>query len=672
MSDRDEHESIIFRRKIVKKYLVTVLLTAMAFMAGCSVQNEAASSSPDQTAVSAADDPLLFITNCRWSDFDLAKKSIVRLTNGCYVYQDDMIISAADVAEIMGETARKVSERKNGNYHPDSLKTANKRSLKFHFSGDFGINRSDGSVIDSDTMKEFCRNAMQKWMKAANIVFIETFIEGYKIEAQDFMMIPWSPGTPGSCILDQITIYREPLKSTNYTTNYIESIFLHELGHLLGLWHEHARWDSPGNPEVNRRWFIQFVKEQDRYFWGIEVNWKTTIYDIPYDIYVGSQETKYNYLRGLGITAYGTIVSGLEDAPFMPVGGYDYGTEFEAYDKDSIMNYNHDSSYRNALSAGDIRTIQYLYGTPVIPFSSVAVSSFDPYNNKFTVHVSNVGLADKVLFPTWTDYNGQDELVWHEGIYDAFNKLWYADIYISRHKYETGNYTVHIYGITSGNTTNYMTAQSVNIQKPYNNWMLGSESQDTGLSRSATTNINLISTYSRKGAYNGASYFNGSNSFADCGNAMDNVNNNFTVSFWINGTTAGQPYHLVLLSKGHTACTGWTIQGTSGGDIQFIGGNGSVWMMGARIPRATLLDGSWHNIVVVKSTAGSKIYKDGVLFSNDTTATSDIVNTAGFRFSIGKDTYNPGRNFKGSMDDVMTFNRVLSDQEISELYSFGY
>lgn len=60
----------------------------------------------------------------------------------------------------------------------------------------------------------------------------------------------------------------------------------------------------------------------------------------------------------------------------------------------------------------------------------------------------------RVLFPTWTDKNGQDDIVWMKGTYEtsslaAGGGISEVTIYKSRHNNETGLYNVHIYSADS-------------------------------------------------------------------------------------------------------------------------------------------------------------------------------------------------------------------------------
>lgn len=61
---------------------------------------------------------------------------------------------------------------------------------------------------------------------------------------------------------------------------------------------------------------------------------------------------------------------------------------------------------------------------------------------------------DRVLFPTWTIANGQDDIIWYKGTISGTTAT--CRINASSHNNETGNYTTHIYAYdTSNNSSSY-------------------------------------------------------------------------------------------------------------------------------------------------------------------------------------------------------------------------
>lgn len=193
-----------------------------------------------------------------------------------------------------------------------------------------------------------------------------------------------------------------------------------------------------------------------------------------------------------------------------------------------------------------------------------------------------------------------------------------------------------------------------------------------------------VGTMDRFGNRNSAFYFDGVDDFIDCGTAPAlNMGNDFTVEFWINGTMSGQRDPVALLSKGHgNGFTGWVIQRVSweqNGLLQFGGGVGSGWTYSAMCPLSSLLNyadapfggkGQWHHVVVTKSsTAGSCFYVDGVAQTPESRSTASFANPERYHFVIGRDCQNGGRNFRGVLDDVRVYNRVVSAGEIRRHYN---
>lgn len=61
------------------------------------------------------------------------------------------------------------------------------------------------------------------------------------------------------------------------------------------------------------------------------------------------------------------------------------------------------------------------------------------------------GSGAKVLFPTWSDANGQDDLIWYEGV-RSDNGVWYVNVDGTRHG-TPGSYTTHVYIQSNGQSS---------------------------------------------------------------------------------------------------------------------------------------------------------------------------------------------------------------------------
>lgn len=95
------------------------------------------------------------------------------------------------------------------------------------------------------------------------------------------------------------------------------------------------------------------------------------------------------------------------------------------------------------------------------PTISNIVVRNSPTGYLITCNVSdNIGVT-RVRFPTWTSYNGQDDLVWHEGNINPDGKSAWCQIDNSEHNNETGTYYTDIYAYdSSGNEIPYRTVEA--------------------------------------------------------------------------------------------------------------------------------------------------------------------------------------------------------------------
>ncbi|MFN9596763.1 MAG: LamG-like jellyroll fold domain-containing protein, partial [Bacteroidota bacterium] len=83
---------------------------------------------------------------------------------------------------------------------------------------------------------------------------------------------------------------------------------------------------------------------------------------------------------------------------------------------------------------------------------------------------------------------------------------------------------------------------------------------------------------------------------------------------------------------------------------------------------ANYLDNSWHNCVVTMDASGSKIYIDGVLKSYDANQNGGQIYSGYYRFG-GLCPNDLNNSLIGFYDDIAIWNRALTQQEITSLYS---
>ncbi|MBU1372471.1 MAG: LamG domain-containing protein, partial [Bacteroidetes bacterium] len=85
-------------------------------------------------------------------------------------------------------------------------------------------------------------------------------------------------------------------------------------------------------------------------------------------------------------------------------------------------------------------------------------------------------------------------------------------------------------------------------------------------------------------------------------------------------------------------------------------------------------DGKWHHIAITvarENKNGIMFYLDGVptQLGDPTLQSGNIDNTSPLR--IGKDLYSDSYNFKGILDEIELFNRVLTKEEVQTLFAAG-
>ena len=86
--------------------------------------------------------------------------------------------------------------------------------------------------------------------------------------------------------------------------------------------------------------------------------------------------------------------------------------------------------------------------TPPTPSSSlsigdVSITELSASGYRVTAKINAPSGVSKVLMPTWTNANGQDDLVWHQASVNGDTATFYVPS--SAHKGESGAYTTHIY-----------------------------------------------------------------------------------------------------------------------------------------------------------------------------------------------------------------------------------
>jgi hypothetical protein len=138
-----------------------------------------------------------------------------------------------------------------------------------------------------------------------------------------------------------------------------------------------------------------------------------------------------------------------------------------------------------------------------------------------------------------------------------------------------------------------------------------------------------------------------------------------TISFWINRFTGGIANYR-LIAKGFWAgLKGYLVQLSSAFKVQFFVSPDGTAESGVESNTVLAVD-TWHHIVCVYDGSYLRIYIDGI-FDNDAAYTSDICPTTSNLKICGLWS----GVFKGLLDEIRIYRRVLSADEIRLLYERG-
>ena len=118
------------------------------------------------------------------------------------------------------------------------------------------------------------------------------------------------------------------------------------------------------------------------------------------------------------------------------------------------------------------------------PSGTLTIENNNSETGTFDVVVRDVvspnGLKE-VLVPTWSNQNGQDDLVWHKAIRQS-DGSYRATIKVSDHKNDTGKYNIHVHFIDADNHRRYVTETVTEVQqvKPSGTLTIENNNSETG------------------------------------------------------------------------------------------------------------------------------------------------------------------------------------------------
>lgn len=195
-----------------------------------------------------------------------------------------------------------------------------------------------------------------------------------------------------------------------------------------------------------------------------------------------------------------------------------------------------------------------------------------------------------------------------------------------------------------------------------------------------TTLTDTAMTYgSSYGKFGDGATFNGSSSYINGGDEPTaEITGNMSVNGWFksNQTTGG-----VLVcdwyGDGSAFYYGWQILLTytaGAGYLVFRSGNSTSGEHATVQSDSVVNDDGWHMFTYVKDGGVVKMYIDGVLQADSTSGVTNHVYNANNSFRMGRGNHTNSSQdyyYNGELDDISIWNRVLTQNEITTLYTGG-
>jgi concanavalin A-like lectin/glucanase superfamily protein/uncharacterized protein DUF2341 len=244
------------------------------------------------------------------------------------------------------------------------------------------------------------------------------------------------------------------------------------------------------------------------------------------------------------------------------------------------------------------------------------------------------------------------------------------------------NFQIYVDGITSGslvgmNPNIASGAAVIGTAISKDNWWFNGNLDEVAIYNKSITAEEVKYSYDSKkaqfmehveGQIGKCLEFDGVNDYVDLNDNFDLGTKNMTILAWIK-TTDNQNYASIAGKPYYGSKEGrYSIHVRTGGKIGIISQSSTGII--ETTSQNSINDGEWHFVVgVFNRNEGNKIYIDSLLDGSiEGISTNDNWNTTD-NFNIGYYNNNVNGYFNGSIDELRIYNRVLSTDEISELYS---
>jgi len=167
------------------------------------------------------------------------------------------------------------------------------------------------------------------------------------------------------------------------------------------------------------------------------------------------------------------------------------------------------------------------------------------------------------------------------------------------------------------------------------------------------------------GITGGALDFDGIDDYVD-GVDIDFPSGPFTVSAWFKTTVTSGAGALIHKISNFQNQNYYIYPHTGRGGVLAGLWDGTGWQEVATDSNTTFNDGIWHHVAMVVSTTTIELFVDATSYG--TVNHDNTIPTNDQNFNIGRQNNN-AQYFTGQIDEVRIYNRTLSAQEVSTLYS---
>lgn len=165
--------------------------------------------------------------------------------------------------------------------------------------------------------------------------------------------------------------------------------------------------------------------------------------------------------------------------------------------------------------------------------------------------------------------------------------------------------------------------------------------------------------YTEAGKLGGAMEFDGGNDYIKLSNNIF-LNNSFSVGVWVNLADSMAGFNRII---GHWGDFELAIAGSD--VLYYYLEYSNNTLTGWRSTGVSLPINSWNYITLVSDDNGFEIYKNSILIYNESTGVGLMIDNHDLHF--GSENAG-GSNFKGSIDQVLIYNKTLNAIEVNETY----